>query len=85
MTPEVEAKKKEWPRFVPIGKIAELKGVFEDSTPLEEPQPYKKPTFNHIGQDDELTFSLDPQNPLFLLILLLVLLLAFLALMQFHY
>lgn len=85
VTPEVEAKKKGWPRFVPIGKIAELKGLFEDSAPLEEPQPFKKTAFNPIGQDDELTFSLDPQNPLFLLLLLLVLLLAFLTLMQFHY
>lgn len=86
VTPEVEAKKKDWPYFVPIGKIAELKDLFQDPTPLDEPSlPVKKTAFDYIGQDDELTISLDPQNPLFLLLLLLTLLLAFLSLLQFLY
>lgn len=82
ITPEVDAKKKEWADWVPIGEISELSQLFADPCPLEDTPAVKKPSFRQVNSDDEIAISFDPQNPLFLLLLLLVLLLAFISFLQ---
>lgn len=80
ITPETLARKEGSSEWKPLGKIPELKELFEDPVELKDLTPFIKPEFK--AQDDEMALEMNCQNPIFFLILMLIALLIFLLFLQ---
>lgn len=81
ITPETLARKFDWKAYRPIGKIPELKRLFEDPIDLKELSDLQKPS-GYPSNDEIVALQYNRQNPIFLLLLMIIALLIFLIFLQ---
>ena len=78
ITPETLVRKEEEDEWRPIGKIKELKEIFEDPKPRADDDNHRDEGKEGFPKDSELILDLEPTPPIFLLFwVLIVLLLTF--------